>query len=95
MALPWHRTPEKAAEAYGRAKKEYEACGEVDGPEYEEAREFSFQGKFPAVKFTPERKFMPPLSGDIGRTKASDIPVIPIRGTIRGTVASLPRSHAR
>ena len=22
-------------EAYGRAKKEYEACGEVDGPEYE------------------------------------------------------------
>lgn len=88
-------TPEKAAEAYGRAKKEYEACGEVDGPEYEEAREFSFQGKFPAVKFTPERKFMPPLSGDIGRTKASDIPVIPIRGTIRGTVASLPRSHAR
>ena len=21
-------------EAYGRAKKEYEACGEVDGPEY-------------------------------------------------------------
>ncbi|CAL1169020.1 unnamed protein product, partial [Cladocopium goreaui] len=67
-------TPEKAAEAwplcateaYGRAKKEYEACGEVDGPEYEEAREFSFQGKFPVVKFTPERKFMPPLSGDIG-----------------------------
>jgi hypothetical protein len=62
---------------------------------WQEAREFSFQGKFPAVKFTPERKFMPPLSGDIGRTKASDIPDIPIRGTIRGTVASLPRSHAR